>query len=87
VLTQDNLVKVYPNPATTAFTIAIPELLGKCQIQIFDASSRLVQQLEGSVKVEVQTDNWSAGVYSIKIIPDNQPDTVPIAVNVVVRGY
>jgi Secretion system C-terminal sorting domain/SprB repeat len=84
---QDNLVKVYPNPATTAFTIAIPESLGKCQIQIFDASSRLVQQLEGSVTVEVRVDNWSSGVYSIKIMPDNQPDTVPIAVNVVVRGY
>jgi Secretion system C-terminal sorting domain len=60
-------VVLYPNPATNIFNLVIPQDMGLCRIEVFDALSRKVKTLEGAQQVEVNTDSWSGGMYFVKV--------------------
>lgn len=78
-------LKVFPNPATSLFTLSIPEDYGVCHIAIYDAMSRLVQELTGSGNVEIRPEGWPTGVYSIRVVRKEDKEGVGLMVNVVIK--
>lgn len=65
VLQYDNRINVYPNPAKGEFRIAIPQGIVAANIQIYDASGRLVKTMKSSDSYNVS--ELKPGVYTVKI--------------------
>ncbi|MFI5151005.1 MAG: Ig-like domain-containing protein [Bacteroidia bacterium] len=63
----DNLIRIYPNPASSTLNVEVPE---KANIQLMDASGRevfLKAEVSANQKLEINTQDLSAGVYMVKI--------------------
>jgi hypothetical protein len=73
-LEQQTLWSVYPNPANDKFTIQLDELKAQGKIEIFDLTGKLIyfQNINGK-NTEINTKEFSAGIYFIKI---NQKDLI-----------
>jgi len=77
-LTQiDDLVQVYPNPATTSVSISL-QLADQSDVTISvtdvagkEISSRNYGQLNGSSTITINTSNTPAGVYFVNVKMDN----------------
>lgn len=65
VLQYDNRINVYPNPAKDAFKIAMPQGIKPTNIEIFDASGRLVKTMKTADSYTISDLN--PGVYTVKI--------------------
>ncbi|MBN8696608.1 MAG: T9SS type A sorting domain-containing protein [Bacteroidetes bacterium] len=81
VVTNTNGVKrdktfFYPNPMTDHITIDFYDIIFQGQITIFDIQGRLVytQKCRDIKSLEVNTGNWSSGMYFIKIEDQNGLD-------------
>lgn len=64
-LQYDNQIRAYPNPANNEFRISIPKEVTVKNIEIYDASGRLVKTF-----VSADSDSISdlkAGIYSVKV--------------------
>jgi Secretion system C-terminal sorting domain/SprB repeat len=79
-------VSVFPNPAAHNFTVSWPAALGVCKIEVFDALTRRVYDTEGEASAKIEVENWSPGLYFVKVRPLNDKDAAPVWVNVVVGG-
>ncbi|MRT18066.1 T9SS type A sorting domain-containing protein [Vitellibacter sp. q18] len=67
----ENAIKIYPNPATSEFTIT-QNLSSEGTVQLFDLSGKKIKQLFngnfGSNKnITIKTDGLEAGVYLVKV--------------------
>ncbi|MDQ3109777.1 MAG: T9SS type A sorting domain-containing protein [Bacteroidota bacterium] len=65
-----SLITVYPNPATTNFTVDLGRLAGEdFSIEIIDATGRVVESRTGlgNEKVEFNTSTLSGGIYIVKV--------------------
>jgi poly(3-hydroxybutyrate) depolymerase len=65
-----SLIEVYPNPATTNFTVNLERLAGEnFSIEVFDAMGKTVETKTGlgNERVVINTENLSRGMYIIKI--------------------
>lgn len=65
VLQYDNRINVYPNPAKEEFRIAMPQGIVAENIQIFDASGRLIKTMKTSDSYNIS--ELKSGVYTVKI--------------------
>ncbi|WP_313030520.1 T9SS type A sorting domain-containing protein [Soonwooa sp.] len=70
VLQYDNRVRLYPNPAKNDFKLSIPKEILSKNVEIFDASGRLVKILPISENYNVS--DLKSGVYTIKIKTDTE---------------
>ncbi len=78
------IVKIYPNPASTAFTIAIPQVIGKCDIEIYDALSRQILRTQAIGDTVIDTQIWSSGLYFVFIKPQSDKLANPIWKSIVI---
>lgn len=65
-----SLIEVYPNPATTNFSVNLERLAGEnFSIEVFDATGKMVETKTGlgNERVVINTENLSRGMYIIKI--------------------
>lgn len=63
-------VTVYPNPATTEFTVSFEALAGATEAALYDMAGRrlMVRSLEaGATSLKVATDGLEGGVYMLRI--------------------
>ncbi len=65
-------LNIRPNPSQGLFTVSIPELTGKVQIEIFDALgnrllSKDVNATGAKSEMEIDMDDYPEGVYLIKV--------------------
>jgi hypothetical protein len=63
-------ISVYPNPAQDHFAIELPQLAAPgSTLQVHNSLGQQVwtQRLEGQRTVRVNTQNWAAGVYHVKV--------------------
>jgi ELWxxDGT repeat protein len=60
-------INIFPNPATKSFQINIPEAFGLCRVEVFDALMRSVFSEKKSKTVSVEVENWTSGVYFVRI--------------------
>ena len=65
---QNDHLKIYPNPATDAFSIETTNFLSN--ITVFDMYGRLVIQTNGrkQKRIDIDTDGLSTGVYNVVLI-------------------
>lgn len=78
-------VKIYPNPATSEFTIS-QSLSSEGTVQLFDISGKKIKDLFignfGSNKnIKVKTDGLAAGIYLVKVNSGKQSVTKKLIVN------
>lgn len=65
-----SLIEVYPNPASSDFTVNLERLAGEnFSIEMFDATGKMVESKTGlgNEKVSISTENLSRGIYIVKI--------------------
>jgi len=71
---QQSINCVYPNPANNNITIKFTqEHFQNGRVEIYDLSGKMIlkQKIESnSDHIELNTENWKAGIYSYKIIID-----------------
>jgi hypothetical protein len=77
----ENLVSIYPNPATDMLNIHVSE---RSTIQLFDMSGKVV--VEGTIvnaneKQSISTENIAAGIYMMKVSNDNFVTMKKVVVN------
>lgn len=80
-----NSIKIYPNPATSEFTIS-QNLSSEGTIQLFDISGKRIKSLFngnfGTNKtITVKTDGIAAGVYFVKVNSGKQSVTKKLIIN------
>ena len=67
--------KVFPNPSLSTFTLEIqsPSVQKQYKMEVFDFWGRnmLNQMIAGPMPVIIDAENWSAGVYVLKISDEN----------------
>jgi len=69
----DVTAKIYPNPFSESFEFQVSsfELNTNSTIQIFDAKGKeIVKQQLQTPNLELQTSNWSSGIYFLKMSSD-----------------
>ncbi len=68
LINNDN-VSVYPNPSTSHFTISLPSNNKKTEVTITDITGKIIYTttITNSEKIEVNTKDFSAGVYLVQI--------------------
>jgi hypothetical protein len=71
---RDFNLTVYPNPATSDFTVSWPNLIsGDSRIELLNASGQLIytaipdKQTMNNGKILFKSDNWPAGIYIIRM--------------------
>ena len=81
-----NKVKTYPNPNNGQFAIELnTEINMNLQISIYDLSGRVVysennKAIKGDNKIDITTDNISAGVYMLQIISNGKQFVEPLII-------
>ena len=81
----DNAIKIYPNPATSEFTIS-QNLSSEGTVQLFDLSGKKIKELfKGNFgtneNITVKTDGIAAGVYLVKIKNGYKSATKKLVIN------
>ena len=78
-------IKVYPNPATSEFTIS-HNLTSEGNVQLFDNSGKKIKDLfrgnfSANKNINVKTDGIAAGIYLLKVNSGKQSITKKLIVN------
>lgn len=81
---SENSIKVYPNPATSEFTIS-QNLSSEGTVQLYDISGKKIKELFrgnfGSNKnIKVKTDGIAAGIYLVKVTSGKQSFTKKLVI-------
>jgi Secretion system C-terminal sorting domain len=79
VSTADNLIQLFPNPASS--WVYVKSILNNPakQVQVYDAAGRLVTLLSGQSPT-LDVSDLSAGFYSLRIIRDGDVEVAHLAV-------
>ncbi|MBL4648169.1 MAG: T9SS type A sorting domain-containing protein, partial [Aureispira sp.] len=67
---KEELLTVYPNPASSQVTIQIPSTVGAdAQVSVTDALGRVVltSELNNRTTINFNTSNWANGVYLLSV--------------------
>jgi len=66
---KDNLLKVFPNPATSQVTVHLGNLYNGTRVQLYSMAGKLMynKMVTGNSDVIIVLDKWPAGVYLIFI--------------------
>jgi subtilisin family serine protease len=62
----DNKVLVYPNPATDRINIVLSQK-EESEVQVYDQTGRLIHKEKLSDSTGINTQNWSRGIYFVKV--------------------
>jgi hypothetical protein len=71
-------ITLYPNPAQDQFAVELPELAtpGSSLVVLNNVGQSIwTQELNGQRTVRVNTQNWPAGVYSVRVLTNGQTET------------
>jgi hypothetical protein len=61
--------RVFPNPTTEAFTIALPENYYSESVKVFDITGRVIyESTEKSNQINVPSANWAKGIYFYQVL-------------------
>lgn len=71
-------IKVYPNPASDAFTIASNGMAGT--YVVFNLQGKSITEGSFNGSTEVNTRNWSEGMYLVRTVIDGQQTTSRIVI-------
>ena len=79
-----NSIKIYPNPATSEFTIS-QNLSSEGTVQLFDISGKSIKDLfsgnfSSNKNIKVKTDGLATGIYLLKVNTGNQSVTKKLIV-------
>lgn len=66
-ISENDGVKVFPNPADGLLVIGYPLLEKKAEIKICDSGGRVVFENNFSDEVRISTSNWNNGLYFIQV--------------------
>ncbi len=71
---QSSKLNIYPNPASTQFTVAFEAVLSDpATIEIYDVRGRLVKRLQTQQStVEIDVQDWPKGLYVCRVETENQ---------------
>jgi surface protein len=71
---HENKIVIYPNPADGMVYINFTKVqnFGKVSFEIFDNSGKLVYSAKAEKEIDINTSNWSSGVYLVKIDIDGK---------------
>jgi len=80
-----NSIKIYPNPATSEFTIS-QNLSSEGTVQLFDISGKKIKSLfngnfGANKNITVKTDGLAAGIYLVKVNSGKQSVTKKLIIN------
>jgi hypothetical protein len=80
-----NSIKIYPNPATSEFTIS-QNLSEEGTVQLYDISGKKIKSLfngnfGANKNITVKTDGIAAGVYFVKVNIGKQSVTKKLIIN------
>ncbi|MGY2133008.1 T9SS type A sorting domain-containing protein [Hymenobacter sp. HD11105] len=76
-------ISVYPNPAQDHFAVELPQLAAPgSTLQVHNSLGQQVwtQHLEGQRTVRINTQNWAAGVYHVKISTNGRSEMQKLVV-------
>ena len=81
----ENSIKIFPNPATSEFTIS-QNLSLEGNVQLFDISGKKIKDLfKGNFgtnkNIKVKTDGLAAGIYLVKVNSRNKSVTKKLVIN------
>jgi hypothetical protein len=72
---------IYPNPATSDFTIETNESSAPFNIEVFDALGRMVYfDSDLSSGYKVHTNGWASGLYSVVVRKENETITQKLVI-------
>ncbi len=72
--------KVFPNPTTEAFTIALPENYYSESVKVVDITGRMIyESIEKSNKINVPSADWAKGIYFYQVQLEDGVLPAPIA--------
>jgi hypothetical protein len=73
IANENRLVKCYPNPAHDLLQLEFSNSIIGEQLQVFDYTGKLIFDREiQSEKMNLITQDWTAGLYMIKVGSTNQ---------------
>jgi hypothetical protein len=80
---NNNVVNVYPNPATNVINIDLQRVIGKADVAITDIQGRTLIQstYEGQHNIVIPVDMLTAGVYFVKIASKDANITEKVVIN------
>lgn len=65
---DENSFRIYPNPAKSSFTVAVPENLTGRQLTVTDLTGKVMIQVQlETVNPKLETTGWAAGIYYVKL--------------------
>jgi PKD repeat protein len=69
---EQNLVSVemYPNPVENVLSVELPS--EHCVLRIYDATNRLISQLESMGTTEIDTRDFARGLYTVKVLTESK---------------
>ncbi len=67
-------INLFPNPASSDFTITSNSLLNDCSIKIYDAAGKLVKEIQGanSQSIIVSINNFASGIYTVQLVTNSE---------------
>ena len=73
---------IYPNPSNSEFQLETFADMGNVQIEVWDASGRLIERLNTNNKSRVQLGaNWKPGIYIVRLFGDDFSETIRLIKN------
>jgi hypothetical protein len=79
---EKNVAVLMPNPAHSLVTIVLAKISMSCRVEIYDVMGKLAAsaQLINSDSVSVNTENFAAGIYTVRIIGGDEKATLKLAI-------
>jgi len=73
---------IYPNPSNSEFQLETFANMGNVQIEVWDASGRLIERLNTNNNSRVQLGaNWKPGIYIVRLFGDDFSETTRLIKN------
>jgi PA domain/Secretion system C-terminal sorting domain len=82
--TNNDSVKVYPNPTNGVFNVKINQFVGKVKIQISDLNGRMIKDINDdnfNIEKTIDLSGFQSGVYLVKVISDDANFTQKVIKN------
>ncbi len=81
-LVKENLVHVFPNPATKQFTVSIENPNDAFNISVYNVLGQnvFIQNQIHSKQQVISTKNWSKGVYYVQVVQNGKVDVKSIVI-------
>lgn len=75
---------LWPNPAQNQFTLMLGVAAENVEVEIFDQTGRIVDSVKSTAFTQLmqfETENWTPGLYHVRIVSHNSVETLRIIIN------